>query len=158
MELFKAPEEVPDDIYKKPSVFLAGSIEQGAAEDWQERVEAELEDYEGYLLNPRRDHWDPTWEQKIENEQFYEQVTWELKGMDACELILMYFSPGTKSPVTLLELGLLAIHEGLIVVCPEGFWRKGNVDVICETFNIALTESLSEGIDWVQSYLEENWG
>ena len=48
----------------------------------------------------------------------------------------MYFDPNTKSPVSLLELGLYAHTGKLRVCCPDGFWRKGNVDVICARFGI----------------------
>lgn len=150
MKVFKAPEELPDDLGSMPSVFLAGSIEMGTAENWQTRIEDELQDLDGYLLNPRRDDWDSSWEQVIENEQFHEQVSWELHGMDGAEIVFFYFSPGTKSPITLMELGLCAATSGVIVCCPHGFWRKGNVDIVCDEFNLALTEDLDEAIEWLR--------
>lgn len=49
----------------------------------------------------------------------------------------MYFDPSTKSPISLLELGILTANPNkLLVCCPEGFWRKGNVDVVCRKYNI----------------------
>lgn len=36
------------------SIFLAGSIEMGMAENWQSTLEKELEDYKVIILNPRR--------------------------------------------------------------------------------------------------------
>jgi hypothetical protein len=45
------------------SVFLAGSIDMGAAEDWQSRVEQGLRDLEIVILNPRREEWDASWVQ-----------------------------------------------------------------------------------------------
>lgn len=53
----------------------------------------------------------------------------------------MYFSPNTKSPISLLELGLFARSGKVRVVCPEGFWRKGNVDIVCQYYNIPLYEN-----------------
>ncbi len=50
-----------------PSVFLAGSIDMGAADDWQRRFEEALADVPGVVLNPRRDAWEPTWRQSIED-------------------------------------------------------------------------------------------
>ena len=44
-----------------PSVFLAGSIEMGAAEDWQARLTHALQDLDVLILNPRRDEWDASW-------------------------------------------------------------------------------------------------
>jgi hypothetical protein len=48
----------------------------------------------------------------------------------------MYFDPNTKSPISLLELGLFAQSKKLIVCCPRGFWRKGNVDITCDRYGI----------------------
>jgi hypothetical protein len=140
MNEIKAPNE-----YSK-RIFLAGSIESGAAEDWQERVVLELAPIKDILiLNPRRDDWDSRWKQSIRNRQFREQVEWELEAQEAADIIFMYFAPDTYSPVTLLELGLFARSRKLIVCCPDGFWRKGNVEVTCARFNIPLFDTLKEG-------------
>ena len=48
------------------------------------------------------------------------------------------------SPITLLELGIHAKSRKLIVYCPEGFWRKGNVDIVCEKYNIKQVDSFEE--------------
>lgn len=117
-------------------VFIAGSIEMGNAVDWQVEVTKLLEPYEGIIYNPRRSDYDPTWEQKIDNPNFFAQVDWELSALDAADLIFMYFDPNTKSPISLLELGLHAENGKLLVMCPEGFWRKGNVDIVCQRYGI----------------------
>ena len=129
----------------RPSIFLAGSIEMGKAENWQQRIVRELEDEQNLIIyNPRRDDWDSSWEQSIDNEQFNEQVTWELDHLDKVDIIPMYFSPGTQSPITLLELGLYASLGKLIVCCPEGFWRKGNVDITCRRYGIEQVQTIDE--------------
>jgi hypothetical protein len=125
-----------------PSVFLAGSIEMGQAEDWQTRIAHALNDLEVTILNPRRDEWDPSWEQSINNRQFREQVEWELDGLEKASVVAMYFSPATRAPVTLLELGLCARRSRLVVCCPEGYWRRGNVDVVCARYDIPLLSTL----------------
>jgi hypothetical protein len=120
------------------SVFLAGSIEMGAAEDWQTQVEAALADLPVVILNPRRDDWDSTWKQSIIDERFREQVEWEFAAQERADLIGMYFAPETKAPVTLLELGLFARSGKLVVCCPNGFWRKGNVEIVCARYRVPL--------------------
>ena len=35
-----------------------------------------------------------------------------------------------RAPITLLELGLFARSGKLIVCCPDGYWRKGNIEVV----------------------------
>jgi hypothetical protein len=146
----KAPHTIPDESGSY-CVFLAGSIEMGKAENWQETVEKAFDSSEDImLLNPRRDDWDSSWEQKMENAQFAEQVNWELMAMERADLIIMYFSPETKSPVTLLELGLHARSGKLAVCCPDGFWRKGNVDIVCEKYQIKQIHSLADAIELIQ--------
>lgn len=114
----------------------------GAAENWQDYVTNSLDIDNLYLLNPRRDAWDSSWQQTISNPQFRGQVEWELEAQEKAAMIAMYFAPATKAPITLLELGLFASSGKLVVCCPDGFWRKGNVEVVCDRYNIPLTNSL----------------
>ena len=132
----------PPTRHGPPSIFLAGSIEMGTAEDWQTQIEEALKDKDVVIFNPRRDDWDSSWEQTLENANFYEQVQWELSALERADIIIMYFSPGTKSPISLLEFGLFARTGKLLVCCPPGFWRKGNVDIVCEKYNIMRFGSL----------------
>jgi hypothetical protein len=153
----------PDSKEQTPkystTVFLAGSIEQGKCEDWQKRVEDELADYEVTIFNPRRDSWDASLGQRMSNPVFRQQVNWEMDRLDEAKLILMYFSPETKSPISLLELGLHAKDEKLIVICPDGFWRKGNVEIVCYREGIPLFNELSDALtyitDLIQNHTEE---
>jgi len=140
--VIKPPRFIPSNL---ACVFLAGSIEMGAAENWQEKAEKLIP--KGFtILNPRRDDWDSSWVQAIDNPQFNEQVSWELQGLEMAEWVIVYFDANTKSPITLLELGLLAgkSPEKVLVVCPQGFWRKGNVDMICDRYRIAQVPTIEE--------------
>ena len=135
------------------TIFLAGSIEMGKAEKWQKITEKEFEDvnFDVTLLNPRRDDWDSSWEQSINNQNFVEQVEWELNALEKSDLIFMYFDPNTKSPISLLELGLFACSGKLVVCCPDGFYRKGNVDIVCKKYKI---RSLYSNFDTAVSTLK----
>lgn len=133
MKVLTAPE--PLEI-ESPSIFLAGSIEQDKAEHWQQKVIHALSAHTGTILNPRREAWDDSWVQDIKNDQFREQVEWELSALEAADKILMYFDPKTMAPISLLELGLHARSQKIHVCCPEGYWRKGNVDIICNRYGI----------------------
>jgi nucleoside 2-deoxyribosyltransferase len=132
-------------------IFLAGSIEMGVAERWQEKAEKLLADTDWVILNPRRNEWDASWLQEKENPQFNEQVTWELDAQEAADVIVMYFDPATKSPISLFELGMFAKTGKMIVICPKGFWRKGNVDIICEKYGVTQTDSLEKAMDIVKA-------
>lgn len=146
MRVYKAPEIPRIDDYTM-TLFLAGTIDMGESEDWQARVAHELRHLPGTILNPRRDAWDSSWEQSINNPEFKRQVTWELDGLDMATTILVNFEPTSKSPISLLELGLHAHKpERLIVRCPTGFYRKGNVDIVCERYGIQVYEDLDDVI------------
>lgn len=126
----------------RPAVFLAGSIEMGTASLWQERVIASLADWPGTLLNPRRPDWDASWRQSIDDPRFREQVEWELDGLERATHVAMYFDPATRALVTLCELGLVARSGRLIVACPDGYCRKGNVEVVCARHRVPLVADL----------------
>jgi len=143
----KAPNQLPFGTL--PVVFLSGSIEMGVAEKWQDKIVSrlqnisQLQELNFLVLNPRRDDWDSTWTQNVDNPKFREQVEWELSSMEVADIIPMYFDPATKSPITLLEFGLYARSGKLVVCCPEGFWKKGNVDVVCERYHVDTAENLT---------------
>jgi hypothetical protein len=118
----------------------------GAAPDWQAALERDLADLDIDIYNPRRDDWDSTWDQSADNPQFREQVEWELDGLALANLIVLYLAPGTMSPISLLELGIYAANgsKKLVVCCPEGFQRKGNVDIVCERYGVEQVSDLFE--------------
>ena len=119
------------------TVFLAGSIEMGGADDWQSRLASAMPE-DVVVLNPRRPEWDASWRQSIDEPKFREQVEWELDGLERADIIAVWFDPGTRSPVTLLEVGLFARSGKLVVGCPEGYWRRGNVEVVGARYGFAV--------------------
>jgi hypothetical protein len=127
------------------SIFLAGSIEMGIAEDWQSKIVNILKGKDVTLLNPRRDDWDSSWIQEQSNPQFNHQVNWELNNLDRADIIFMYFVPETKSPISLLELGKY-VGTNMVVCCPEGFWRKGNVDIMCTRHDTPLFNNFDDAV------------
>jgi len=138
MKIIKSPEKLE---YIGKAVFLAGSIEEGKAKNWQEQIIEKLKNKDITVLNPRRDTWNSDWKQTIDNPKFREQVEWELEALEKADFIFMYFDPGTKSPVSLLEFGLYAKTGKVTVFCPEGFWKKGNIDVVCKKYNIKQVDN-----------------
>ena len=147
LRVYKPPNTRTGDVGGKLSVFLAGSIEMGKAEDWQTKLQKRLLDKSVVLFNPRRDDWDSSWKQTIEDTNFLGQVTWEYNHLCKADLVFMYFDPATQSPISLMELGMFAESKDMIVVCPDGFWRKGNVEFVCKQFDIPLFNSFDEGVE-----------
>jgi len=151
MKHIKSPELYYNDNSNIGDVFLGGSIEMGLAEPWQERLVELFKDTDLRFLNPRRTEWNSSWVQEASNPQFAQQVNWELDALDYSDLIVFYFDPNTKSPITLMELGLYAASGKVIIVCcPDGFWRKGNVEIVCQRHNVTLVNSFDELVDSVR--------
>lgn len=153
MEVIKPPTGIARA--KRPRLFLAGSIEMGKAQDWQSVVEEAFKNINGTIYNPRRDNWDSSWEQDINNDGFYEQVRWELQALEDSDLIVMHLESNTISPISLLELGLFAKSGKLIVSCPKGFHRKGNVDIVCDTYRVPTVDGLEELISKAKEKLHD---
>ena len=152
-EVFTPPNQITiadNRLIKK--VFLAGTIDMGNSENWQEKLINKLkEQTKGalfaksyHIYNPRRTDWDSSWVQTFENPQFFQQVTWELDAMEKADYIIMNFLPDSKSPITLLELGLFAESGKLFVICPDEYYRSGNVQIVCNKYNIPLYKSIEE--------------
>ena len=143
--------ESKDQEIKGVSVFLAGTIENGNSEDWQKKVEFLLSGLDITILNPRRDDWDSSWVQEQKNPQFNYQVNWEMNMLQIADVILMNFCSGSISPISLLELGTYGDSEKMIVCCPAGYAKKGNVDVWCSRKNVQVFENLEDALGAVRT-------
>jgi hypothetical protein len=157
MQVIKPNSQEQSYDYNTTTIFLAGSIEMGSAENWQLKVESELDKKDVTIFNPRRDDWDSSWFQEEKNEQFNHQVNWEMNHMDSADVIFMYLDPNTKSPISLLELGLHADSSKIIVCCPPGFWRKGNVDIVCTRFGIPRFDKLDDAIGALKTKINQGY-
>lgn len=156
MEIIKAinPVDYGSDTTK---VFLAGTIDNGNSDDWQKTVAEFFEHTEGLtLINPRRDDWDSSWKAEASNPVFREQVEWELRNLYTCDIILIYFAPGSSSPISLLELGLFLDKE-IIIVVPDGYYRKGNIEVAADfLLGKKVHNYLLDGLLELKEKLNEN--
>jgi hypothetical protein len=152
--VYKAPQEAEikeEDV----TLFLGGSIDMGSAENWQDRIARDLDSYNNLvMLNPRRDGWDSSWEHDpTPGSKFFEQVDWELKWQEESTLLIYYFSPDSKAPITLLELGLFA-DSTTIVFCPKSFYRYGNVRMVCDRYGILMFETYDDFVRAVRKFLD----
>jgi len=134
------------------SVFLAGTIDQGTV-TWQETVIKSLSHLPITILNPHRPDWDLSWVQDISCQPLREQISWELDMLEGADVIALYLAPEKPAPISLLELGLFARTGKMIVACPDGFYRKGNVQVVCQRFGVELVNSLEELIEGIEARL-----
>lgn len=144
----------PDNETQPPfKIFLAGSIDNGAAEDWQARISQLIIDHYDQsnrniqIINPRKESWDPTIDPSSKDEGLITQINWELNQLQSADLIAMYFTPDSKAPISLLEFGMYCKDSKMIVYCPTDFYRSTNVHVTAEHNNCCITDDEDEWIN-----------
>ena len=133
------------------SVILYGAIQAEPA--WQTSLASSLSDLPIDILDPRRDDWDSSWVEDIEFPKFKEQVEWEMDYAKVADVIGFNFPAGAQTPVALLELGMYAGSGKVIVCCPKGFYKRGNVQMVCLRYGIEMLETLDELNDKVRARL-----
>lgn len=140
-----------------PKIFLAGSIEMGVADKWQQKVvdflRASPEGDHVTVLDPRRDDWNASWKQEASNREFSAQVNWELDMIDSAHIVFFFFQPNTMSPISLLELGRVtsSMYPKTIVCCPHGFWRRGNVEIVCQRARVPMFADFGDALAELES-------
>lgn len=147
-----------DQVRDHPSVFLAGSIEMGTAIDWQQKVidYSPIKNLPITIYNPRRKDWDSSWPQDLSFAPFREQVEWELNSLEKSSIAFFYFAPGTKSPISLMELGLmLGKWHPTVVCCPKEFWRWANVKITCNHCHVLSCEDFDDALSKLEMELYE---
>ena len=119
-------------------LFFGGTIDNGSSEDWQNELTKKLDiinsSRDVYIYNPRREDWPSSDEKK----EISRQINWELFHLEKSDLIVMNLLENSKSPISLMEIGLFASRGKLMVFCPKGFYRYDNVRIVCERYDIPL--------------------
>ncbi len=141
--------------YRKFTVFTAGSIEMGDAVNWQPLMAGLLRDLPITVCNPRKGHWDQSITQQAKDKYFKQQVKWELDALEQADVICFFFDTATKSPVSLLELGLWAGSDKVIVCCGDKYWKSGNVHLTCERYDIPYVKNFEDLVREVKKMLEQ---
>jgi hypothetical protein len=146
--VLKAPNHI-DDYMNKFTIFLAGSIDDGTAENWQEIVVDSLKDKNVLLFNPRRDDWGSKYNLK-------QQIEWELDYLEEADLIIYYVTKDSKVPITLLELGLYMKDSSkkILIYCHKDFYRFTNVETTSERYGHKVYTDHDLFIEEVKKYCE----
>lgn len=156
MKIYKPPLETPEIPSDQYSIFLAGSIDMGAAEDWQAKLETDLSEIDDLVIfNPRRDDWDSSSPQDpTPGSKFHEQVTWELDHIDKADLVVLYFADDSMSPITLLEFGYLGanLDKNVIIYCTDKFYRYGNVRIFADRQHIPIFDNYEDFLTAIKQY------
>ena len=131
-----------DEVFSRETphtnVFLGGTIENGDSFEWQQALIDTLDwiefKHQVNIFNPRRDNWPSS----DEHNEIDKQINWELEHLERADIIVMNILEDSKSPISLMEIGLFARTGKLIVFCPEEFYRYDNVRKVCERYDIKL--------------------
>lgn len=142
MKVFKALDKI--DNSNKKSIFLAGSIDKRKGLNWRNEVIEFFKDRNFDIYDPQREDWDGTWKNDLTDTRFSEQTNWEMEAMKKAGLIIMNFLPQYSSSVSLLELGLFAASKKVMVCCPADFDKSGNVQFICNAYNIPSFKTIKD--------------
>ncbi len=158
MQVITAPEKIPQ--YLGQSIFLAGTIDNGNSLDFQKQVIEwfqNLEPNQLTIFNPRRKDWDSTMKPIASNPAFVEQVEWEWDALCGSDIILFNFLPNSLSPISLMELGSFvgeSLIQNIFVVCPEVYFRSGNVKLLCKRFGVPVYENLIDALNDIKKIIE----
>lgn len=142
MSVYKPHSEEKDN--NSLNIFLGGTIDMGLSRNWQGEFCQRLENIFGTknvtIFNPRRDSG--TGVKPGDTADLRYQIQWELSHLDKSDIIVFNLLPESKSPITLMEIGLYANSDkGVFVICPESFYRYDNVFMVCSKFRIPLLHS-----------------
>ena len=122
-------------------LFLGGTIDMGNSLDWQSALTDELCSCDTVhpimVYNPRRTEWPNSDDKKEINVQ----INWELHHLEMADLIVMNILGNSKSPISLMEIGLFAKEHKLIVFCNPNFYRYDNVRIVCERYGVPLYDT-----------------
>lgn len=133
--------ETENQESKNKSVFLAGTIDNGNSLNWQDKTIIELINlgFDCDIYNPRREHWNSN----CSIDDLVNQIKWEQDHLDKADIIIMVLQDNSKSPISLLELGLYAKSKKIIVFCTPNFYRWHNVKLTCDKYKIELIQDLN---------------
>ena len=117
--------DLDEAVYQK--IFLAGTIDMGKSVDWQKATcdwFRALPEGRYLLFNPRRD----------------KGLSGEMSDFEHQVNILA----SSKSPITLLEMGLFMRSGKLRVICEPGFYRYDNVRLTCARYGVPLYQNMDD--------------
>jgi len=141
-----APNQYPHEGFK---VYLAGAIDMGDAENWQQDVISRFAGIEEMvLLNPRRSKFTDAMEQA--------QIEWELEAMDDADLIFMWFPKESEAPISLLEMGLYLRSGKLLLGVEVGYYRQRNIELTARRYNVTVFYSLDDLVQQVKNRLNQS--
>jgi hypothetical protein len=97
------------------------------------------------VLNRARLDWKSEWKRdRSFNPRWGDQAKWVLDGLEAADVIAIYFARETAQAKDLMELELWARSERCVVGYSQGYSEEEKVRVICERFDIECVASVED--------------
>lgn len=127
-------------ITGKKSIFLAGTTTPTDGPDWRETLINAISHLPVTIFDPTRPDWNSSWKEDIEFPKFRDQVEWELDMQERSDVVVIYFGPNTKAPISLLELGLVARSGKAIIGYHKEYEKRGNLQMVAYKFGIKIVE------------------
>ncbi len=75
--------------------------------------------------------------------------------MENADVIAIYYGPHANAPISLMELGLFAKSKKCVVACPNGYWKRGNVQIVCAKYGIEIVDGVDGLAKGVLNMLRE---
>ena len=151
MQIVEAPNSLESFFNSKAiKLYITGSISLDKSENWimvfiEGLKKYFLKDKNLFIFHPIRKDWNPEWGENEYDSEFRKQFVWELEAQGLADIVVMHFEHDALAPITLMEFGLnVGKDSRLIVHCPKGFWKKGNIDIICIRNEIKQAETLDD--------------
>jgi hypothetical protein len=154
MKYLTADTEFPIELIKNDiipcSLFIGGTIDDGKSWDFQKYVTETLKNLpisnKLIILNPRDSDWDLTIKQTDSEPKFRKQVNWEQDGLKYSSLIFMHFIGGSRSIISMSELGQYCNSGKLIVSADPNYFKRGNIEVLSRRYGFPLYDNLDDGL------------
>lgn len=136
--------------YPTTSIFLAGTTEFAA---WRRTFldalgvlhragETPPPHPSATVYDPFQPNWTGDWREDLGDACFRAQAEWELEKQEQAAVVVVFFDERAKSPVSLLELGLCARSGKAVVGCQRGYWKRGNVQAVCQRYGVPMADDL----------------
>lgn len=78
--------------------------------------------------------------------------------MENADVIAVFLGKAAKAPIGMMEMGLWARDRKVVVCVQKGFWKEGNVRIVCERYGLHICEEVEELAEKALQLLRERTG
>jgi len=138
--IITSEQKLPEKNSSEKYVFLAGSIDNSYFGDWRKKIIKKIETKVNVFDPTNKKH------NSLSNAEMKSHILWELDALAISDKILLNFLPDSKSPISLVELGLYVASNKLIVVCPIEFYKSSYVYTLCKKYDTPIYDTINNAL------------